>query len=155
MPSRHSNRLINPVAQRFLTLPQAERRDAAVVEVFMAITQPNSTGELNGLYAPEASWRAMQLTLPSTAQFAFYCNNEENRHFNESKRDIRFSKVDNKTGVTVGDMVYAICDHWCLCTKCPTHEAFDGQLVDRNCGGLTGWDILTRTPPETEDWETR
>lgn len=100
---------------------------------------PRSMHELHTLHRAQSSWKNMLLMQPPCHQINFACD-----------VDKELLKIRNKTGVTLGDVVKALRDHWNNCPSCPLDSAtarwdFEGFQKKDVCvydNAEDGWSVL-------------
>lgn len=139
---RSPKAVLNPVAYDFLTLHPSYRHEAACTEFFKSITQTTES-MLTGLHRADASWRKMQLTSPPSVQVTLGCKQCQCMPW--VGVDVARVRVENKDGLTVGDLVYSLSEHWYQCDTCPLGLTTGSGAVVGLGHDETGWEIIGRT----------
>ena len=141
--------MLNPVAYRLLHTPSNKRFEVAETGFLYRIVKYKTDDKVSPMLKPEASWRKMQLTCPPTVNFSFHCETWGSGKWlyvgpywtmvGEVRKLVR---VENKDGVTVGDLACALFEHWYQCKSCPITVMRTTKIAQPMSPEASGYDCL-------------
>ncbi len=129
--------VLNPLAYRFMKLERAQRFATAMFEVRHVTTARTPDSNMRSFYSIEAPWRSMLLTYPPTVSLNMECTGDVRWDVCNGGSGVR---IENASGITVGDLVYAVCLHWCGCRDCPMSKVFGKGFIRIGGKDATGND---------------
>ncbi|KAK4542580.1 hypothetical protein LTR36_006628 [Oleoguttula mirabilis] len=143
------NPVVNPLLHPHINYWQWQANEMGSVRIlhegFINPVNPRCPGKKmvstsRALHRATASWRSMVLLQPRASMIELYCTDSADT------ADPSFL-VHNPEGVTLGEVVQRLRDHWHICPNCPYEEDFD------NCWEFTGDEDVDVVRPDITGWE--